>query len=192
MKFNRKLIFLFILVSFFMLTSCRSKQSELTKEQKEIYKLARDSGYEGSYEEWLDSIKGEAGKPGKDGMNIRLEVRDGFIKWQFISADNPNWNDLISLSSLMGKDGLNGKDIELNISDTHLQWRYVGDTNYKDLISLSVITGDKGRGIKGANINPLGELIITYTDETEENLGKILKSYLVQFVDYIYEPLPII
>ncbi|HHU55845.1 MAG TPA: hypothetical protein GXZ48_04060 [Acholeplasmataceae bacterium] len=58
----------------------------------------------------------------------------------------------------------------------------VGETQYKDLISLSLIKGDSGVGIKDTSINEKGEVIITYTDDTTQNLGKLLNLYLVNLL----------
>lgn len=52
---------LIILVLLFSLVSCANIiENEKTK-QEEIYLLAVESGYTGTYEEWLESIKGEPG-----------------------------------------------------------------------------------------------------------------------------------
>ena len=48
-------------------------ENELNEKQKEIYRLAKNSGYTGTYEEWLDSIKGDS---------VELKVIDGFLKWK--------------------------------------------------------------------------------------------------------------
>lgn len=43
---------------------------KLTEDEKyKIYQLAVGSGYTGTYEEWLNSIKGEKGNPGQDGQD---------------------------------------------------------------------------------------------------------------------------
>ena len=47
-----------------------------------------------------------------------------------------------------GKDGNSGKDgreIELGRSDTHIQWRYVGESEWRDLVDLDELKGDKPR-----------------------------------------------
>lgn len=58
----------------------------------QIYQMAVANGYEGTYEEWIASLKGEAGKDGKDGLNGK-DGKDGL--------NGQNGQD--------GKDGLNGK-----------------------------------------------------------------------------------
>ena len=56
-------------------------------------------------------------------------------------------------------------------SSTHIQWRVVGDTNWIDLVALSDLKGDAGRGIVSFNlINTVGKTktyrLPLYTDDT--------------------------
>jgi uncharacterized repeat protein (TIGR02543 family) len=182
MKIKNLCRVLFLFLSILLLTSCFDKESELIKQQKEIYQIAVEVGYDGTFDEWLESIQGEQTVPEKDGKDVELNVKDGFIKWR--KKGDTDWYNLVSLESLLGSKGLNGKKIELNVSKTHIQWRYLGEESYKDLIELSIINIDSGKVIKGVEINNLGELIVIYTDDVTQNLGKILKSFQVQFVDY--------
>ena len=112
--------------------SSSTTNNELS-EQEKIYELAVNSGYTGTYEEWLNSIKGKS---------VELSVQEGVICWRH--QGDTDWKILISVSSLKGEDGLNGKEIELNVSPTHIQWRYVGEEEYKDLISLDTLRGQDG------------------------------------------------
>ena len=82
-----------------------------TDQKEVIYKLAVESGYTGTYEEWLESIKGKS---------VELSVQEGVICWRH--QGDADWKILINVSSLKGEDGLNGKEIELNVSPTHIQW----------------------------------------------------------------------
>ena len=113
---------------------------------------------------------------------VIMQVSDTHIQWQY--QGDTTWQDLIALSTLRGADGIDGREVEFSVSDTHIQWRYLGDENYTNLIEVASLIGEKGTGISSMLINDLGELVITYTDLTEQNLGKLLKSYLVQFFDY--------
>jgi hypothetical protein len=118
--------------------SSSTTNNELS-EQEKIYELAVNSGYTGTYEEWLNSIKGKS---------VELSVQEGVICWRH--QGDTDWKILISVSSLKGEDGLNGKEIELNVSPTHIQWRYVGESTFKDLISLELLKGKDGsNGIDG-------------------------------------------
>ena len=62
--------------SAFMLGGCNWDKNKTTNEQiYAIYETAVDNGYTGTYQEWLDSIKGEKGAkgdPGKDGAVVTV------------------------------------------------------------------------------------------------------------------------
>ncbi|MBQ2308409.1 MAG: collagen-like protein, partial [Clostridia bacterium] len=60
---------------------------------KSAYEIAVENGFEGSVEEWLDSLKGKDGKDGADGVN----GADG--------VDGLNGSD-----GLDGQNGLNGEE----------------------------------------------------------------------------------
>ena len=44
-------------------------KTDLQIKQEEIYKLAKESGFSGTYEEWLETIKGIDGKYNKKVIN---------------------------------------------------------------------------------------------------------------------------
>ncbi|HHU56179.1 MAG TPA: InlB B-repeat-containing protein [Acholeplasmataceae bacterium] len=112
-KFNVLIIFFAFL---FFLAGCNffrknNKEDELTIKQKEIYQLAVEAGYQGSFEEWLDSIKGEKGdkgEPGIDGREVEFSVSDTYIKWRYV--DETHWKNLIELNQIKGLPGKDGKD----------------------------------------------------------------------------------
>ena len=110
--------------------------SEEISEQEAIYNLAVKSGYEGTYEEWLESIRGDS---------IDLTVKDGAVCWKHTSEEE--WKVLIEVSSLKGETGTNGKEIELNVSTTHIQWRYKGEEAYNNLVALDSlkVVGENGK-----------------------------------------------
>lgn len=51
---------------------------------------------------------------------------------------------LLSIKGADGVDGADGRSTEFNVSDTHLQWRYIGESTWRNMISLSMITGPVG------------------------------------------------
>ena len=72
----KKIIFSLITIfALFIIVGCTPsvEQVEIPKEilQEYIYELAVKEGYEGAYDEWLESIRGEAGK---DGKNVELST----------------------------------------------------------------------------------------------------------------------
>lgn len=66
MIFRRSLVFLIISVMLFCLTSCNLGGNEVAdgKDGLSAYDLAVQNGFEGTLDEWLDSLKGTDGKDG--------------------------------------------------------------------------------------------------------------------------------
>ena len=136
---------------------------------KSAYEIAKDSGFIGSEDDWLDSLKGEKGDNGSNGANglngkeIVLRVTSTMIQWKYDT--DTEWIDLIALSSLKGKDGKdgvngtngkdgtdgdNGKEIELRNNGTYIQWHYIGDEDWYNLIEVSSLKGIDGKNGKSA------------------------------------------
>ena len=94
----------------FSLTGCNHKKlNNYNEEIYRIYELAKEDGYQGTYEEWLDSIKGEKGdkgdkgnpgEPGKDGSSPLLTI-----------GSNGNWyiNGLDTGVKAQGEQGVQGE-----------------------------------------------------------------------------------
>jgi uncharacterized repeat protein (TIGR02543 family) len=159
-------------------TTIKLIYDDLTSKLREIYALAYESNAIGemTYEEWLESIRGE---DGTDGREVELRISSdgglGYIQWRYVGESL--WTNLISLSSLMGESGTDGKNIEIQSTDDYLQWRYVGDLDWINLIDLSLLVGPQGEigvSIESITINELGELIILFTDGTIDNIGIIM------------------
>lgn len=83
-------------------TDNNSGETEIHK----IYDKAVASGYEGTYEEWLTSIKGEKGDAGSDGREVEFQVTETHIQWKY--EGDTEWTDLIALSELKGSKGDKG------------------------------------------------------------------------------------
>ena len=156
---------------------------------KSAYEIAKDNGFVGSEDDWLDSLKGEKGDNGSNGANglngkeVVLRVTSTMIQWKYDT--DTEWNDLIPLNSLKGKDGKdgingsngrdgidgdNGKEIELRNNSTYIQWRYIGDENWYNLIEVSSL-----RGVDGENGKSAYELAkdTGYTDTLEKWLESL-------------------
>ena len=166
---------------------------------REIVLQVSDTHIQWQYSEeetWQDLIslalligpKGDTGEDGIAGREVIFQVADGYIQWQYQGEDN--WHNLIELASLIGPKGdagLDGREIVLQVSDTHIQWQYSGEDNWHNLISLALLIGpkgDQGVSIVSMEINTFGELVVTFSDETSQNLGQILTVFTVQFKDY--------
>ena len=97
--------------SAFMLGGCNWDKNKSTNEQiYAIYETAVDNGYTGTYQEWLDSIKGAKGDKGDNGQNgidgreIEFNKSATHIQWRYKTVDNSDvWKDLVSFAELNGQ-----------------------------------------------------------------------------------------
>ena len=97
---------IFLLTSTMIVTSCDlasiiseiasniESSSNIDDPKYQIYLLAKESGYNGTYEEWLESIKGD---------QIELRVNNNNIEWKY--SNESSWTILTSLSNLKGENG---------------------------------------------------------------------------------------
>ncbi len=174
-----------------------TSEKEESKQYK-IYKLAVEGGFEGTYEEWLVSIKGDKGETGEKGETgdkgekgndgatwltgtsdpLTTIGKDGDFYYNSVSMKifNKKAGTWVLISIIEkgdnGLNGLNGREVEFNVSATHIQWRYKTDDasdTWKDLIALSLIKGENGTdGLNGATWL-YGNTIPT--NETEAKVG---------------------
>ena len=95
----------------------------------------------------LSDLKGESGKDGADGREPELKNDGESILWRYKGEDENAWKVLAAISDLTGKDG---KQVEFRVSDGYIQWKYTTDSDWQNLIALSVLQGAKGdKGDKG-------------------------------------------
>ena len=151
------------------LTMCLSAVALLASCAGEsAYEIAVRNGFKGTEEEWLKSLKGQTGEKGDTGaegakgdkgedgdkgekgeQGVPGEKRDPGEKGEPGAAGTPG------NAGAPGTPGTDAAPIELNVTDTHIQWRLIGETEWKDLISLEVLKGEKGdqgeAGKDGAN-----------------------------------------
>lgn len=107
------------------------------------YDLAVGQGYQGTLEEWLQSL---VGAKGDRGDKTELRVNGGYIQWKY--SEEPTWTNLIAVADLKGDKGDPGNDVELQMSATHIQWRVVGSSVWINLVPLSEITGPEGPSVE--------------------------------------------
>lgn len=110
------------------------QEEDMLKNQLEnIYLLAADSGFDGTYEEWLETVSGPQGIPGADGKEVLFQVAEGYIRWQYIG--DTTWTNLIELETLNGADGTNGKSAYELYIETHPEYTNTEEVWLDDLIN---------------------------------------------------------
>ena len=107
------------------------------------YDIAVKNGFEGTEQEWLESLKGDAGKNGADAAAPTIEIsKDGY--W-VINGEKTEIKATGSAGT-NGSMGTDGREVEFRKGTTHIQWRYKGeaDSAWRDLISISELQGVAG------------------------------------------------
>jgi uncharacterized repeat protein (TIGR02543 family) len=123
-----------------------STDSQLTLKLKAIYNLAvEQADFSGTYEEWLETVRGPEGIPGEDGREVELQVASGYIQWRYTGSST--WNNLVSLESLRGEDGIDGKQVLFRVNSGYIQWQYTGDLTWNNLISVDLLIGESGKEV---------------------------------------------
>lgn len=119
------------------------------------YEIAKKGGFIGTEEDWLKSLKGEQGEKGQngaDGIGIASSEinKNGEL---IITYSNNTVDNLGVVVGADGKDGTNGVN---------------------GIDGINGVDGKDGIGITNAEINASGELILTYSNGTSANLGKVV------------------
>ncbi len=74
--------------------------SPLDLQLQSIYQLVVDANqFVGTYDEWLETVRGPQGLPGVDGREITLRFFETFIQWKY--TNESEWTTLIDLSELI-------------------------------------------------------------------------------------------
>lgn len=130
------------------------------------------------------------GVNGKDGSTPQIRINNETKQWQYFDNDTSTWIDLgFSAQGEKGDpgdDGKNGTDgvgiKNISITDNKLIITLSND----EVVDLGNIKGDKGadgqNGTPGkdgisiveSKINDNGELVLTYSDNSVKNLGKVV------------------
>lgn len=71
---------------------------------KDAYEVAVENGFEGTIDEWLETLKGEKGEPGKDGVSVTHEWEGTTLK--VTSASGTSSADLKGEKGDKGEDGV--------------------------------------------------------------------------------------
>lgn len=185
---NKKIITLILVFFSFLciLSGCKINKkpdkTELQIKQEEIYKLAQESGFSGTYDEWLETIKGI---DGTSITNIQINYKGELI----ITLSDGKVHNLGVVKGTDGKDGQDGEDgidgvgiknVELNSKGELIITLTNGITKNLGVIKGANgtdgedgIDGNDGTGIKDMKVSEKGELLVTFTDGTTKNLGVI-------------------
>lgn len=125
------------------------------------YEIAKNGGFIGTKEDWLKSLKGEKGEQGEQGEKGQngtdgIGIASSEINKKGELVITYSDNTVANLGIVVGADGKDGTN----------------GTNGVD--GTNGIDGKDGIGITNAEINNLGELILTYSDGKSINLGKVV------------------
>ncbi|MDY3899336.1 MAG: hypothetical protein SOZ32_03915, partial [Bacilli bacterium] len=75
-----------------------------------------------------------------------------------------------------GDKGIDGREVILQVEDGYIKWQYEGETTWKNLISLTSLTGVAGKdgtSISNITIDKDNNLLIILTNGETKNLGNI-------------------
>ena len=130
------------------LTGCNNSDSnggtKKVDQKYEIYQLAVESGYTGTYEEWLASIRGADGTSilvgetaPSDEQGNNGDTYINYSTWDIYVKIGGSWN---KVGNIMGKDGKDGKDGDTPYIGENGNW-WIGEID----------TGVKAQGNPGEN-----------------------------------------
>lgn len=156
---NRIVAFLLALSVAFCFAACadngiNNKTDDDYKQQS--YIIAREKGFDGTLEEWIELLKGEPGADGKSAYMLAVE-NAGF------EGTLAEWLDSLKgkagLDGTDGKDGSDGRGIaDIKIADGNLLVKYTDGTDYIDLGTVKGADGQDGadgkKGDDGFNGQP--------------------------------------
>lgn len=158
---------------------------------KSAYELAVEKGYQGTLEEWLESLVGEAGTAGQNGSDgksaYELAVEKGY------KGTLEEWlASLIGETGAAGQNGSDGKDgqngaagksayeiaVENGFKGTEAEWLASlvgakGEDGTQGSQGEQGIKGDSGVGVANAYVNDEYHLILVLTDGSEVDAGYV-------------------
>ena len=132
-----------------------------TPEQlKQIYEMAVRQGYDGSYEDWMEELKGD---------QVEIRAENGYIQWRY--AGSSKWQNIIALSELAGESGNDG--LTPYIGTNGNWWVGTQDTG------VSASGSGDGTGEAGKSAYELYiELHPEYTGDEEQWLSDLINGLL--------------
>ena len=175
------------------------QEAIMVKDGLSAYELAVQYGYEGTVEEWLDSLEGKSAyeiaiengytgtednwisslkaSNGKDGVGIKTAAFSYGDELLLTLTDGTVLN-LGVTDGCNGKDGANGKDgVGITAANINADGQLVisfSDGKSVNLDKVVGMNGEDGIGVSSSEINASGELVITYTNGQAANLGVVV------------------
>jgi len=146
---------------------------------KSAYEIAKENGYTGTESEWLESLKAT----GDNAATIQEAEFNSKGELVLTLSDNTVLNLGVAVGSngkdgADGKDGKNGKDgvgiSNMAINENDQLVITYTDGKVVNLDKLVGLNGKDGVGISKSEINAAGELVITYTNGQQANLGVVI------------------
>ncbi|MFA7107404.1 MAG: immunoglobulin-like domain-containing protein, partial [Candidatus Izemoplasmatales bacterium] len=137
-----------------------STETDITLQLTYIYNLAvSTNAFTGTYEEWLESVRGPQGIPGK---SVELQVAGGYVQWKY--SDETTWKNLVEIASLKGEAG---DSVLFQVTGEFIQWKYTNDTDWTNLLDLSTLSGPAGADGKDVTFQVAdGYIQWKYLDDT--------------------------
>lgn len=171
-KFLRiALLFALIIVFGILLIACSNEEPiddsvpASVDQIKSIYLSAVEAGYTGTYEQWLNSIKGD---------EIELRVAGGYVQTKY--KNDVDWTNLLELSTLKGNDGVPIKP-QIQVANGYIQWKEEDENEWHNLIAVSDLEGSDGREVEFRDYNtPDGNYYKLLWKYTTEDAWKVVFS----------------
>ncbi|MFA6791007.1 MAG: hypothetical protein WCR28_01045, partial [Candidatus Izemoplasmatales bacterium] len=118
-----------------------------------------------------------------DVLNIQLQyVYSLAVEAGSFTGTYEEW--LETVTGPQGEPGIDGREVLFKVEGSVLKWQYVGDgLVWTNLIDLTSIISLPDKIVTDVWINASGNLIVTYDDASEANLGDFLRDFTVIFKD---------
>ena len=126
----------------------------------------------------LSALKGVDGEDGQDGVTPQLRINADTNMWEVSYDNGATWTSLgVKATGSDGQDGADGLTPYIGSTDTGIKAAGANGTDGKNGADgkdgANGQDGADGVGIADIQINENGELVVTLTDSTEKNLGKV-------------------
>ncbi len=146
----------------------------LSMQLSNIYTLGSENQQIGTdYDTWKASIAGE------DGLGVDELFINAFGELVVTYTDETS----VNLGRITGEDA---PLIELDVDGDLLTWNYVDEEDREVLFDLSTLKGDTGTSIEDLSFNDDEELVVTFDDGTQNNLGSFSAFLDTLAIDTIY------